>query len=144
MSELNETPNGADEPRPRGRDRRHQTPGRQHRVNLRFGDQEHADVTDAATAAGLTASGFCADAAVTAARGEPGPGSERRVLRRLGIELFAARSAVNRFGSNVNQVAAAWNTTGVLPEYARAAIDMCRRAVERLDAVVAELRRRIG
>ncbi|MBC8092630.1 MAG: hypothetical protein H7Y15_11970 [Pseudonocardia sp.] len=126
------------------RDRLHIAPGRGVRVNLRLSEAERVQVAEAALAAGLTVSGFCAVAALAAARGEPGPGSEREALRALMVELFGARSAVNRFGSNVNQVAVAVNASGEPPPYARVAVELCGRAVGRLDEVVARVRRRLG
>ncbi|MFI5959713.1 plasmid mobilization protein [Cryptosporangium sp. NPDC051539] len=132
---------GANETTRRGRDRRHRSPARTNRVNVRLNDDEFAAVSRAASESGLTASGYCAEVALAAAREESSSGIDRLIFRRLGRDLFAARAAVNKFGSNVNQVAAAFNSTGVLPEYAQAAIDVCRRSVERVDAVLAELRR---
>ncbi|SHN19734.1 hypothetical protein SAMN05443668_103593 [Cryptosporangium aurantiacum] len=128
----------------RGRDRRHRSPARIHRVNLRFDDDEFDAVSDAATAAGLTTAGYCAETALATARGHQRAGDSTLVLRALAKELFGARAAVNRVGSNVNQVAAAFHGTGLVPEYAQAAIELCLRTVERLDSVVAELRRRLG
>lgn len=59
-----------------------------------------------------------------------------------GRELPATRRAVNMFGSNVNQVAAAWHSTGGLPEWAAESVRMC--AVRyRLDEVTARIYRRL-
>jgi hypothetical protein len=111
----------------------------------RFSDEELAVIEAAARAAGATTTGFCADAVLLVARGEfvPGQAGLREALRQLGLEVAAARTAVNRFGTNVNQVAAAWNSTGEVPPYARAAIELCTRAVGRLDEVAGQLSRRL-
>lgn len=129
----------------RPRDRRRRSAGRPNRLTPRFTDDELSEIAAAAAREGRTITGFCADAALAAARGATtgGPGSEREALRQLQLEMFAARTAVNKYGTNVNQVAAAFNATGELPEYAAAAILLCRRAVERLDAVTASVRRRL-
>lgn len=99
-------------------------------------------VDGAATRARLTPSGFAAKAAVAVASGADAPGNGGD-LRELQRELFAARRAINMFGSNVNQIAAAWNSTGELPEWAGEAVRMCVQAVDRLDQVTARIHRRL-
>jgi hypothetical protein len=47
------------------------------------------------------------------------------------------------FGSNVNQSAAAFNATGVPPEWAAEAAELCRAAVARLDEVTARIATRL-
>lgn len=53
-----------------GRVRRHEFPGRTMRINPSFTVAEHAEVIGAVRRAGLTPTGFCAMAALAAARGE--------------------------------------------------------------------------
>src|SRR5689334_8731797 len=104
---------------PRGRDRRHLYPGRSRRVAATFTEQEMADIAATAAAAGVTPTGFCADAAIAAARGTP-PASldpNRESLARLQAELFHARVAVGRIGTNLNQAVAALNATGTAPNW---------------------------
>jgi len=134
----------------RGTDRRHKSPGREHRVNLRFDAAERQDVTIAAARAGLTATGFCANAAVAAARGTAAPGGlvagtavTRTELAELQRELFAARTAVVRTGTNLNQATAALNATGEAPVWLGHAVQRCTRSLDQLDAVVGEIHRRL-
>lgn len=122
--------------------RAHQRPGRPHRLSLRLSGQEMQLLEAAAAEAGLTVAGFAAKAAVAAASGGNGLGTSGD-LRELQRELFAARRSVTLFGSNVNQAAAGWNSTGELPEWAADAVRLCRRAVDRLDEVTARIHRRL-
>jgi hypothetical protein len=65
-------------------------------------------------------------------------------LARLQRELFAARTAVNRFGSNVNQTVAALHATGHPPiETLVHATGLCTRAVRSLDGLIDEVHRRL-
>ncbi|MFI7026286.1 hypothetical protein ACIBMZ_26580 [Micromonospora sp. NPDC049900] len=122
--------------------RAHQQPGRPHRVYLRLSGQELSLLEVAAAEAGLTVAGFAAKAAIAAASGENGRGTSGD-LRELQRELFAARRSVTLFGSNVNQAAAGWNSTGKVPGWAAEAVRMCARAVDRLDEVTARIHRRL-
>jgi hypothetical protein len=54
---------------------------------------------------------------------------------------MVARTAVNRFGGNVNQAVAALNATGVVPVWLVDAVALCQPAVEGLDETVALVRR---
>ncbi len=117
---------------PRGSDRRHQSPARRQRVNLRLDDHEHHEVTIAAARAGLTTAGFCATAALAAARestapGQPisGVGITRTELAALQRDLFAARTAITRTGTN--QAVAALNTTSNAPAWLGHAAHRCQR-----------------
>ncbi|WP_213454912.1 hypothetical protein [Rhizomonospora bruguierae] len=139
-----------DTPSPRGADRRHQFPGRRQRINLRLDDTEHGDVVAAASRAGLTPTGFCADAALAAARGNTAPGSliagtgvTRAELATLQRELFAARTAITRTGTNLNQATAALNATGEAPVWLDHAVRRCVQALDKLDALVADIDRRL-
>lgn len=134
----------------RGADRRHRSPGREFRVNLRFDAGEHHDVVIAAVRAGLTSTGFCADAALAAARGIAAPGGlmrgvgvTRQELAGLQRELFAARTAVIRTGTNLNQAVAVLNATGVAPVWLDHAVARCDRWLDQLDAVVGDIDRRL-
>ena len=111
---------------------------------IRLSDDEYTRIARAAGDSGLTLAGFAAEATLSAAAGSavvaPGEG-ERTVLREALRELMAARTAVNRFGSNVNQAVAALNATGNPPEWLVHAVNICRRAVERVDEATGHLRR---
>jgi hypothetical protein len=50
-------------------------------------------------------------------------------------ELFAARTAVNKFGSNANQAVAVLHATGRPPAWLHRSVDLCARAVEQVDEV---------
>ena len=129
-----------------GRWRPHASQGRVHRLTPRFSAEELEEVKQAAASIGMTATGFCADSALAAARGVPvalATEQEREALARLLRELFAARTAVVRFGTNVNQAVAALNRTGEAPDSLDRAVRLCARSVQALDEVTAEVARRL-
>jgi len=123
--------------------RAHQRPGRRHALLVRLSDEEKAVIDAAAARAELTATGYAAKAAVCAATNEVTPGSGTDDLKELQREVFAARRAVNMFGTNVNQAAAAFNTTAVVPDWVGEAVRLCTAAVARLDEVAARIDRRL-
>jgi hypothetical protein len=93
------------------RHRRHQFPGRSRAIKVLYDEQEYAGVQQAAAAVGLTATGFVAAAGLQvadpAARARVGGQDlDRAVL----TELLAARTALRRYGVNVNQAVAALNS----------------------------------
>jgi uncharacterized protein (DUF1778 family) len=81
-----------------GRDRRHLYPGRARAVNARFTDDEYAELVTAADLAGLTPTGFCAQAALDAARAMNTiiEQAEYKALGTLQAELFRARVTINQ------------------------------------------------
>src|SRR5204862_4727123 len=106
---------------------------------------ELARIEAAAEAAAMTLTGFCAMAALAAARGEPvdlpgGLPSEEE-LGEMQRELYAARVAVNKAGTNLNQAVAQLNATGEPPVWLERAVARGMRAVEQLDAVVSRIHR---
>jgi hypothetical protein len=111
----------------------------------RFSADELRQLETAAAAAGVTVTGFCAEAALAAARGVPpaslDPG--REVLAALQAELFAARVAVGRIGTLLNQAVAALNTTGQAPRWLGRAAALCERRMHRVDRVVVLIHRRL-
>jgi uncharacterized protein (DUF1778 family) len=126
------------------RHRTHLMPGRPHRLSLRLSDEEQQLVADAAVAVRLTPAGFAAKAAVAAAAHQIAPAAGlAETLRDLQRELFAARRAINMYGSNVNQAAAAYNSTNELPVWITDAVALCRAAVGRLDEVTGLIDRRL-
>ncbi len=128
-----------------GRHRDHQRPARPHAVLVRLSDEEHQAIHDAASRTHLTATGFTAMAALASATATAGPesGQTAAALRDLQQELFAARRAVNMYASNVNQAAAAYNSTGQLPDWIVEAVTLCASAVARIDQVTGRIRRRL-
>ena len=130
-----------------GRRRTQDSTRRSQRLTPRFSAQERAEIEVAAASVGMTVTGFCAEAAVAAARRLPmsyGAGQDREALARLQRQLFEARTAVNRFGNNVNQAVTALHSTGTPPVEALAsAVALCSRAVRRVDELIDELHRRL-
>ncbi len=129
----------------RGRDRRHNFPGRTHRLTPRFDSDELAAIEAAAARIAMTTTGFCAEAALAAARGTP-PASldpARETFAELQAELFDTRVAVGRIGTNLNQAVAAFNATGEAPDWLARAVVLCERRMERLDEVIARVDRRL-
>jgi hypothetical protein len=124
-----------------GRDRAHLNPGRGRQLKLRYSEQEHSEVAQAAARAGLTPSGYAAEAALAAARSTRPPASEP--WGQALAEVMAARTQVRRFGVNVNQAVRALNTTGQAPEALNRAVAVTDRAVARLDEAAQELVRRL-
>jgi hypothetical protein len=124
-----------------GRDREHLRPARSRQVKLRLSEREFADLAEAGVRAGLTPSGYAAEAALAAARAEPPPALEP--WRRALSEVIAARTQVRRFGTNVNQAVRVLNTTGEPPEWLDAAVITATRAVESLDTAAVGLAARL-
>ena len=80
---------------------------------------------------------------MAAARGVP-PASldpSREALIELQSQLFDARVAVGRIGTNLNQAVAALNATGRAPEWLGRAATLCERRMIRIDDVVARIDR---
>ncbi|WP_246278126.1 hypothetical protein [Phytohabitans rumicis] len=127
--------------------RRHVFPGRNRRINPSFTPAEYAEVVAAAERAGFTPTGFCAQAALAAARGETSPTApaslELEALSVLQSELFDARSAVNRVGGNLNQAVTALHRTGEVPVWLSTVVAMCARTVAVLDEVISRVHRRV-
>lgn len=118
-----------------GRDRRHLTPGRPRQVKIRYTDDEYADLAGAAHLAGLTPTGYAAEAALAAARQVAPPST---APWRLALaELMAARGQVRRFGGNVNQAVRALHGTGEPLEWLAHAVAVTERAVARVDEAAA-------
>ncbi len=116
-------------------------PGRTRRITIAYDNDEFTAVRAAATAAGLTATGYAAEAALAAAIGKAPPMAEP--LREALLELIAARSQVRRFGVNVNQAVRELNTTGEPPEWLTNAVALTNRAVTRLDEATTQVTRHL-
>jgi hypothetical protein len=133
----------------RGGDRRHQFPGRRHRINLRLDDTEHQQITAAAARSDLTPAGYCAETALANARdttppGQPLPqaGISRTELAQLQRRLFDTRSQLVRVGDNLNRAIAA-HTTGPVPAALHHAADRCRQVIDRIEATITAVDRRL-
>ena len=109
-----------------------------------YGEDEWATIACAAARAGLRPSGYVAAAALASAQGAEPPtaGAESRELL---TELMQSRAAVRRYGTNLNQIAAAMNA-GVTepPVWLAAAIAGAERATARIDEAASVLRRALA
>lgn len=138
-----------------GRHRPHRSPARGHAMKVLYGDDEWALVLRAAQMLGLRPSSYVASAALSAAQlavhPPPADGTGRRrwvaaraADRELLLELMQARTAVNRYGVNVNQAVAALHSLGQAPPWLEQAVTGARRAVERVDKATALVARRLS
>jgi uncharacterized protein (DUF1778 family) len=129
-----------------GRYRRRSASPRDYRLTPRFTDEELATIRNAAEAMDMTATGFCASAALAAA--QPDTDDQHDItdeeLAEMQRELYAARVAVNRAGVNLNQAVAELNTTGTPPVWLEDAVARSVKAVEELDEVVSRIHRRLA
>ena len=107
------------------------------RVNLCLSDSEYRTVADAAHAAGLTPTGFVAEAVIAAAHGDASPSADER--RGVVLELMQARAQLRRYGNNVNQAARVLNAGGQAPEWLAHAVALTNRVVRDIDKAVQEL-----
>lgn len=108
-------------------------------------------IVAAARRVDLTPTGYIAHAALAHARGEcstggiggalDGDGYE--VLRQALGELFDARTALNRVGTNLNQAVAAFNATGQAPVWLADAVRLVTRAVTTVDEAASGVGRRL-
>jgi uncharacterized protein (DUF1778 family) len=104
------------------------------RLTLRYSAAEVALIRAAATAAGVTATSYAADAAITAARGrvdDAHPADRGAVL-----ELLATRAQLRRYGNNLNQAARILNAGGDPPEWLADAIRLANGVVNHIDSAV--------
>ena len=123
-------------PRVRGH-RAHRQPGRTKRVTLRYAESEYAAIEAAASAAGLTPTGYTAQAALAQATGQLPPQADP--AREALLELMLARSQVRRFAVNVNQAVRELKATGTPPSWLAHAVVLTSRAVTRLDEAAASV-----
>ncbi|MER7049929.1 plasmid mobilization relaxosome protein MobC [Streptomyces jumonjinensis] len=121
-----------DMPRARRRERRADQP-RRHRVNLAYNDRELAILMSAAAVAGLKPAAYAARVALAVAKEEvsPAPVEYKDRLR----EMTDSRIAVNRIGTNLNQIAKELNSDAeVSPAQLAAILTRVEEAIRRLDA----------
>jgi len=114
-----------------GRYRRHTAGGRHRQVRLRYTEQEYATVQQAAQTAGLTPTGYVAEAALAAASATDPPSIQP--WRHALIELIDARNQVRRIGLNINQAARALNTTAEMPPWMQHALLITDRSLTKID-----------
>lgn len=124
------------------RDRAHRFPGRRNALKVLYDDVEVASVRAAAQLAGLTPTGFVAAAGLTlSGSGVPPATSADRALL---AELLQGRTALGRYGVNLNQAVAALNSGVGAPVWLLQAVSGCARASERMDQATVVLSRRLG
>ena len=124
------------------RDRAHRFPGRRNALKVLYDDVEVASVRAAAQLAGLTPTGYVAAAGLTQAGAGVAPASS--VDRALLAELLQGRTALGRYGVNLNQAVAALHSGAGAPVWLLQAVSGCARASERMDRASVELSRRLG
>ena len=94
----------------------------------------------------MTPTGFSGEAVLAIVRGarsaalDPG----REALADAQVELFDARVALGRIGTNLNQAVAAFNATGTPPEWLERVVVLCDRRMECLDEVIGRYDRRLA
>jgi uncharacterized protein (DUF1778 family) len=120
-----------------GRDRDHHSPRRGRQIKLRYTDTEYNAIAQAARHAGLTPTGYAADAALAAATEAAAPALApwRTALQ----ELMEARNQVRRIGTNINQAARTLNTGGDEPIWLHQAAAISARSLTRLDTAAEAL-----
>jgi hypothetical protein len=123
-----------------GRRSRQPTP-RLHLVKFFLTDEELAELSDAASHAGLAKGAFAAVAALAVARGSAEPAGSS--LRDALIELMRATGLVRRIGVNLNQAVARLNATGQRGEDLGPTAQICNRVIRRLDDAAEQVRRSI-
>jgi hypothetical protein len=82
---------------------------RDHRVNLRFGDDEMRDVVAASAAVGLSPAAWAGEVSVAVARELGVRGAQSPQDRALLMELLVIGRRMAAMGNNVNQIARAAN-----------------------------------
>jgi hypothetical protein len=112
-----------------------------HLVKFFLTDEELAELSDAASHAGLAKGAFAAEAALAAARGSVNPADSP--LRDALVELMRAAGLVRRIGVNLNQAVARLNATGQRGGDLGPAAQMCSRVIRRLDEAAEQVRRSI-
>ncbi len=124
------------------RDRTHRFPGRRNALKVLYDDVEVASVRAAAQLAGLTPTGYVAAAGLSMAGSGVAPASSAD--RALLAELLQGRTALGRYGVNLNQAVAALNSGVGAPVWLLQAVSGCARASERMDRASVVLSRRLG
>ncbi len=132
------------------RHRPHRFPGRSRALKVLYDEAEFASVQSAASAVGLTPTGYVAAAGLSlassgsgAAAAMPGSALDRAALSLLLKELLKVRTALRRYAVNVNQAVAALNSGAGAPVWLAQAVAGCDRAVRRVDDVTLQLSRRL-
>lgn len=124
-----------------GRRRSRQGVPRPRVVQFSLTEEEFAEVSGAASRAGLARGAFAAEVTLAAARdGVTRAGSP---LREALVEFMAAAGLVRRVGANLNQAVARLNATGQRGDDLLPAARFCVRVIRRLDEAAEQVRRSI-
>jgi len=128
---------------PAGRRRPYVFPGRQKRLSIRVTDNEFAEIATAADQFGFTPTGFCAKAALDAARSLRTSTAERmehEALGNLQAELFQARVTLNRLNAALEH---AHNGTRVTADDPDKTVTRASQALADLDNAISRIHRRL-
>lgn len=106
---------------------------RMHQPSCRMNDDEYQLLVRAAAACNMSIASYLARAALKAARNLDRTAAEIAGEREMLKELFDLRTALNRIGNNLNQVAAALNSDEPAPQ-ATAVLSAVDRISLRVDA----------
>ncbi|MEV7886940.1 plasmid mobilization protein [Streptomyces sp. NPDC002817] len=106
-----------------------------HQPSCRMNDAEYQLLVRGAAACNMSVANYLARAALKAARNLDLTAAEIAGEREMLHELFALRTALNRIGNNLNQVAAALNSDEPAPQ-AKAVLAGVDRVSLRVDAFV--------
>lgn len=128
-------PIDAERPSWTSRNRSHDGPQRGERIRLRLSSEELAALATAAHAAGLTVSGYAADALVAVVTGDATPSVEP--LRSALADLLDARSQLRRLAANVHLAVESTHQNGQPPSWLEAAVRDAATAVRRVDEAAA-------
>jgi hypothetical protein len=117
--------------------------GSRHRLKVVLTTDEHAEIADAAHQAGVTQAGYCARAALDAARGTHNPTehAELQALAHLQVELFHTRVALNEVRTAITDAAA--NTSTARPESDGASAQAARSLAD-LDELISRIHQWLG
>jgi uncharacterized protein (DUF1778 family) len=119
-------------------------PGRQKRLSIRVTDDEYAEIASAAAQFGFTPTGFCAHAALDAARSLRTSTAERmehEALGNLQAELFQARVTLNQLNVALEH---AHNNTRVTTDDPDKTITRASHTLVDLDNAISRIHRRLG
>ncbi|OLT31866.1 hypothetical protein BJF79_08715 [Actinomadura sp. CNU-125] len=120
--------------------RAHRTPRRDRGLCIALSEEEYACLSSAAGREFLATGAWAAEVLLAAARGSARP--EYSDVRETLIEVMRASGQARRIGVNLNQVVAALHA-GDPPPQLRWYAEAAARAVQRLDDLAEELRRRL-
>jgi uncharacterized protein (DUF1778 family) len=129
---------------PTGRRRTYVFPGRQKRLSIRVTDDEDAEIANAANQLGLTPTGFCAHAALDAARNLNTDTTERmehETLANLQAELFQARITLNQLRV---ELARHHDTSNHTTADGNEIITRAARSIAGLDNIISRVHRRLA